>query len=67
MALGFLFFTRREQVVRMIQRQRHISYDKAKQLKKLGGLFFEDMKDFAVSDKYAYNFNRVAKFDQSCI
>ena len=51
----------------MIQKQRFVSKNKAKQLKKLGELFFDNMKDFAVSDKYAYSFNRVAKFDQSCI
>ena len=51
-------------MVRLIESRRKISEQRAKILKGRGGIYFDHLVDFAVSDKYAYSFERIAIFDQ---
>ena len=61
--LGFQLFSRREQVVRLIESQSRISEERAKKVKSRGGIYFDILEDFAVSQKIAYSFVRVAHFN----
>lgn len=66
-ALGFLLFSHRQQVVRLIQSQAKKGEEEAKGQKQRGGLNFKFLQDFAVSDKFAYSFSRIAVIDKATL
>lgn len=65
--IGFLFFSHRKQVVRLMQRHHKMTVDDAIKLKSRGGVAIQALKDFAIKDDTAYSFKRIAQFSKSWI
>ena len=49
--------------MRLIESQSRISEERAKQVKSRGGIYFDILEDFTVSQKIAYSFVKVAHFN----
>jgi hypothetical protein len=66
-ALGFLFFSHRQQVVRLMQIHHRITVDDAIKLKSRGGVAIQALTDFAIHDGRTYSFKRIAQFSRTRI
>ena len=49
--------------MRLIESQSRISEERAKKVKSRGGIYFDILEDFALSQKLSYLFVRVAHFN----
>jgi hypothetical protein len=61
-SVGFLLFSHRQQVIRLIQSHHHITLEEAIKLKARGGVAFQALKDFAIKGNTAYSFTRLTGF-----
>ena len=61
--MGFPLFTLREQGVRLIMKNSHITMEEADIVKTKGGIPMDCMQDFAVDDHCAYSFTKLASFN----
>jgi len=61
-ALGFLFFSHRHQVIRLMQLHHRITRDQAISLKSRGGVAIQAHTDFAVHGNETFSFKRIAQF-----
>ena len=59
-ALGCLFFSHRQQVIRLMQAHHHIPRDKAIEMKARGGVSIKALTDFAIQGNTAYSFDGIA-------
>jgi hypothetical protein len=61
-ALGFRFFSHRQQVVRLIQSHHKITLEEAIRLKSRGGVAIQALTDFAIQGNTTYSFTRLTGF-----
>ena len=66
-ALGFLFFSQRKQVIRLIMMDHKITLDDAIKLKSRGGVAIQALTDFAIQGDRTYSFKTIAEFSRTCI
>ena len=66
-ALGFAFFTQREQLVNLMRKMKRISEEQAAHMKALGGIDFDCLHQFAVAHERAYSFVKVESFSRRII
>ena len=59
-ALGFLFFSHRQLVTRLMQLHHRITLVDAIKLKSRGGVAIQALTDFAIQDDMTYSFKRIA-------
>ena len=61
-ALGFLFFSHRSQVIRLMQLHHRITRDQAIALKSRGGVAIQALTNFAIHGNETFSFKRIAQF-----
>ena len=66
-ALGFLFFSQREQIIRLIKSKHHLNDDRATMMKAKGGVPIDFFSDFCIAGDTSYSLKQLKDFHQKKI